>query len=99
MRLEMFAAAENLEFEKAARLRDELKKFQALAGGDAAAPAGGEPAFDPYAASKKTQAWSRHGQGEARRGAQRPALQDALATMPFVKLRLSCAFDGTLTPP
>ena len=28
MRLEMFAAAENLEFEKAARLRDELKKLE-----------------------------------------------------------------------
>jgi excinuclease ABC subunit B len=54
MRLDMFTAAENLDFEKAARLRDELKKFQALARGDAAAPAGGEPAFDPYAASKKT---------------------------------------------
>ena len=27
MRLEMFQAAENLEFEKAARLRDELKRL------------------------------------------------------------------------
>ena len=54
MRLDMFTAAENLDFEKAARLRDELKKFQAIAGGEAASPSGGEPAFDPYAATKKT---------------------------------------------
>jgi excinuclease ABC subunit B len=58
MRLEMFTAAENLEFEKAARLRDELKKLQAMAGdgdGDgAAANANGAPsAFDPYASSGK----------------------------------------------
>ncbi|HTB75324.1 MAG TPA: helicase-related protein, partial [Polyangiaceae bacterium] len=52
MRLDMFTAAENLDFERAARLRDELKKFQAIAGGDAPAPAA--EAFDPYAASKKT---------------------------------------------
>jgi excinuclease ABC subunit B len=52
MRLEMFAAAENLEFEKAARLRDELKKLQAVAGVDEskAANAGG---FDPYPANGK----------------------------------------------
>jgi excinuclease ABC subunit B len=30
LRQEMFAAAENLQFETAARLRDELKKLQAL---------------------------------------------------------------------
>jgi excinuclease ABC subunit B len=52
MRLEMFAAAENLEFEKAARLRDELKRLESLAGsGAATAPAGGE--FEPYAANRK----------------------------------------------
>jgi excinuclease ABC subunit B len=54
MRLEMFTAAENLDFEKAARLRDELKKFQGVAG---AAPQNDEaqPAFDPYAnGTKKT---------------------------------------------
>ena len=54
MRLDMFTAAENLDFEKAARLRDELKKFQAIAGGGAAAPAAGDSAFDPYAGTKKT---------------------------------------------
>ena len=52
MRLEMFTAAEGLDFEKAARLRDELKKYQAIAGVEAAA-AGAESAFDPYAAGKK----------------------------------------------
>ena len=57
MRLEMFAAAENLEFEKAARMRDELKKLEALAGrngaGDAKALASEVAAFEPYAAKKK----------------------------------------------
>ncbi len=53
MRLDMFTAAENLDFEKAARLRDELKKFQAVVGGEPAAPAAGDGTFDPYAAGKK----------------------------------------------
>jgi excinuclease ABC subunit B len=35
LRQEMFAAAETLQFETAARLRDELKRLQALAGDDA----------------------------------------------------------------
>jgi excinuclease ABC subunit B len=39
LRQEMFLAAENLEFEKAARLRDELRKLQAELGPTAAAPA------------------------------------------------------------
>jgi excinuclease ABC subunit B len=51
LRLEMFTAAENLDFERAARLRDDLKKFQAIAGSDAPAP-GTEAAFDPYAGKK-----------------------------------------------
>jgi excinuclease ABC subunit B len=52
MRLEMFTAAEGLDFEKAARLRDELKKFQAAAGVEANG-ATEAPAFDPYAGTKK----------------------------------------------
>jgi excinuclease ABC subunit B len=52
MRLEMFTAAENLEFEKAARLRDELKKLEAIAGLEVGNANGGE-AFDPYAGSGK----------------------------------------------
>jgi excinuclease ABC subunit B len=51
MRLEMFAAAEHLDFEKAARLRDELKKLEALAGVDGSVKDAG--AFDPYASSGK----------------------------------------------
>jgi len=47
MRLEMFAAAENLDFEKAARLRDELKKLQAVAGAHPAAD-DARAAFNPY---------------------------------------------------
>jgi excinuclease ABC subunit B len=52
MRLEMFAAAEHLEFEKAARLRDELKKLEAIAGVQAGTGTDGA-AFDPYAGSKR----------------------------------------------
>jgi excinuclease ABC subunit B len=52
MRLEMFAAAENLDFEKAARLRDELKKLQAVAGADPAGDAA-RGGFDPYEANGK----------------------------------------------
>jgi excinuclease ABC subunit B len=58
MRLEMFAAAENLDFEKAARMRDELKKLEASAGA-----AGGsesqQAAFEPYASSGKRKAGTR----------------------------------------
>ncbi len=46
MRTEMFTAAENLDFETAARLRDELRALEG-----AAPPA--EAVFEPYAASKR----------------------------------------------
>lgn len=53
LRAEMFTAAENLEFERAAKLRDELKRLEGLSGKDGAngAPEGG--AYDPYASSTK----------------------------------------------
>jgi excinuclease ABC subunit B len=51
LRQEMFAAAENLQFETAARLRDEIKKLQALNGGESVAP--------PSAAPKSEQRASR----------------------------------------
>jgi excinuclease ABC subunit B len=68
MRLEMFAAAENLEFEKAARLRDELKKLEAVAGieGDARADTG---TFDPYPSTGKRKATGVRGKGTAKAGA------------------------------
>ncbi len=59
LRSEMFAAAENLEFERAARLRDELKRFEAGQAGQSGAPASGERVagsstpFEPYAPKKK----------------------------------------------
>jgi excinuclease ABC subunit B len=49
MRAEMFAAAESLDFERAARLRDELKKMEALAGKDLDAAV----FYDPYADAPK----------------------------------------------
>jgi excinuclease ABC subunit B len=66
MRLEMFSAAENLEFEKAARLRDELKKLEAMAGVEGSNGAGDGAAFDPYASTGKRKA------GGARGGRARP---------------------------
>jgi excinuclease ABC subunit B len=50
LRAEMFAAAENLEFEKAAKLRDQIKALE-LEGGEAPAESG---FFDPYAKKKKS---------------------------------------------
>jgi excinuclease ABC subunit B len=59
MRLEMFAAAENLDFEKAARLRDELKRLESSAGADGKAAALAESGFDPYPASAKRKSAAR----------------------------------------
>jgi excinuclease ABC subunit B len=61
LRASMFTAAESLEFERAARLRDDLKRLEALAGDDADGKASGETpkagaAYDPYAAPKKSSA-------------------------------------------
>jgi len=63
LRLEMFTAAENLEFEKAARLRDELKRIEGMAGGAAAAEALAEGAYDPYAKKRKTNGRGKAGGG------------------------------------
>jgi excinuclease ABC subunit B len=46
LRQEMFAAAENLQFETAARLRDEIRKLQAMNGGDAVVPPSVAPASE-----------------------------------------------------
>jgi excinuclease ABC subunit B len=60
MRLEMFTAAEGLDFEKAARLRDELKKLQGLAGaGTQGAQGAEETPFNPYASTKKAKRGAR----------------------------------------
>jgi excinuclease ABC subunit B len=68
MRLEMFTAAENLEFERAARLRDELKKLEALAGVEAGTGTDGV-AFDPYAAGGKRRGSGVRGKGTAKAAA------------------------------
>ena len=52
MRLEMFQAAEALDFERAARLRDELKRLEGLAGKDGIALDSGA-VYDPYSAGTK----------------------------------------------
>jgi excinuclease ABC subunit B len=46
LRQEMFAAAENLQFETAARLRDEIRKLQAMNGGESVVPASTPPASE-----------------------------------------------------
>ncbi len=70
MRLEMFAAAENLDFEKAARLRDELKKLESVAG---VASGGGlaEAAFDPYGSNGKSRSGTRRKTGTPARGTRK----------------------------
>jgi excinuclease ABC subunit B len=68
LRLEMFTAAENLEFEKAARIRDDLKRLEGLAGGDASG--GVDGAYDPYAKKRKAPAGGgARGRGKSRGGA------------------------------
>jgi excinuclease ABC subunit B len=51
LRLEMFTAAEALDFEKAARMRDELRRLEAISGdgGDAAK----DTSYDPYGGKRK----------------------------------------------
>jgi excinuclease ABC subunit B len=65
MRLEMFQAAEELQFEKAARMRDELKKLEAIAGREAGVAVAPAPAFDPYVSGTK-KAGFRGGRGTAK---------------------------------
>ncbi|MBX3262703.1 MAG: excinuclease ABC subunit UvrB [Labilithrix sp.] len=61
LRAEMFSAAESLDFERAARMRDELKKLEALAGKDGAIDA--SAFYDPYAGAPKKAKASRGARG------------------------------------
>ncbi len=56
LRAEMFAAAENLEFEKAARLRDDLRALEGKTTQSDGAPDGAPAAagYNPYASKRKT---------------------------------------------
>jgi excinuclease ABC subunit B len=71
LRVEMFAAAEGLEFEKAARLRDELKRLEgdANTGANANEPYGAGRAAGGYGAGKKTG----RGASSGGKGGGRPA--------------------------
>jgi excinuclease ABC subunit B len=69
MRLEMFTAAENLDFEKAARMRDELKKLESIAGEGSGLAAAG---FDPYSSNRKRGSGVR-ARGTAKTGGSRGA--------------------------
>jgi excinuclease ABC subunit B len=64
LRQEMFLAAENLQFEKAARLRDELKKLQAGSG------QGGAGEVVPMSAARASSAGSRRASGSGKRAAR-----------------------------
>jgi excinuclease ABC subunit B len=68
MRLEMFSSAENLDFERAARLRDELKKLEALAGVEASTGTDGA-SFDPYASGNKRRSNGVRGKAAPKPGA------------------------------
>ena len=73
MRLEMFAAAEELQFEKAARMRDELKKLEAMAGVEGGGRQAAASSFDPYSggtrkASPRGRATAKAGGAGARNG-------------------------------
>jgi len=68
LRAEMFAAAENLEFEKAARLRDELRVLEGKGGDGDGAPKSSEPSaagYNPYANKRKTGTRLKAGKGAA----------------------------------
>src|SRR3954470_24426769 len=52
LRQEMFAAAENLQFETAARVRDEIRKLQAMNGGESVVPPSAAPASERRPARK-----------------------------------------------
>jgi excinuclease ABC subunit B len=70
MRTEMFTAAEALDFERAARLRDELKRLEVLAGKDGASIDGAF--YDPYAGGnggKRKPVRSRGGLAPAKKAA------------------------------
>ena len=56
LRQEMFAAAENLQFETAARLRDEIRKLQAMSGGESVVPPSATPASERRPAARKPKA-------------------------------------------
>ncbi|MGA7120261.1 MAG: excinuclease ABC subunit UvrB [Polyangiaceae bacterium] len=71
MRLEMFAAAEELQFEKAARMRDDLKKLEAIAGIDSGGAGSEARSFDPYASGTKKASAGGRGAGKASGGAAR----------------------------
>jgi excinuclease ABC subunit B len=72
MRAEMFTAAEELDFERAARLRDELKRLEGLAGKDGVAV--DSAVYDPYAGggrSSSPKKKSRAGASTSARGQNR----------------------------
>jgi len=73
MRTEMFTAAEALDFERAARLRDDLKRLEGLAGKDGIAVDGST--YDPYQAppggAKKAKARSSRGASSSGNAASR----------------------------
>jgi excinuclease ABC subunit B len=65
LRQEMFLAAENLQFEKAARLRDELRKLQAELG-----PSGDKKAAEVVPMARASSGGSRRPAGSGKRAAR-----------------------------
>jgi excinuclease ABC subunit B len=67
LKLEMFAAAENLEFEKAARIRDELKSLERMTGTDGANARGRSVSAGPVKAAAGARGGSRSRGGRYKR--------------------------------
>ena len=69
MRTEMFTAAEALDFERAARLRDDLKRLEGLAGKDGIIVEGST--YDPYVGTKKAKTRSSRGASSSNNAASK----------------------------
>jgi len=83
LRGEMFTAAEALDFERAARLRDELKRLEGLAGKDGI-PLEGD-VYDPYSAASPKKAKSRGARNGGMNGAAGTGTTGASAKAPPAK--------------
>jgi len=67
LKLEMFAAAESLEFEKAARIRDELRSLEKMTGTDDASPSRSGTRAGPIKAPAARTGTASRGRGRFKR--------------------------------
>jgi len=79
LRAEMFAAAEALDFEKAARMRDELKRLEASLGSEIT-QASLEGAYEPYSTKSRTKTKKSGATAEKKPAAKSPAAKRRAST-------------------